>query len=458
MNAMTWEVNFDGLVGPTHNYAGLSLGNLASQRSAQHVSDPRSAALQGLAKLRELHHLGVKQAVLPPHDRPHVMALRQLGFTGTDTQVIQHVARTAPELLEACASSSSMWAANAATVSPSPDTSDGRLHVTPANLISQFHRSLEASTTYVVLKHIFADARKFIVHKPLPSGVPTADEGAANHTRLCSGLEQRGVEVFVYGREGLKNRDLLPKRYPARQTGDASKAIARWHGLDPNSVLFVQQNPDAIDAGVFHNDVIAVGHANVLLCHEQAFRDQAQCIDRIRHTFESTCGVPLNVIQILEDQVPLADAVSSYLFNSQLVGLPDDTMALIYPRECTEMPSTAQAIQEILAGDNPIRVAHMVDVRQSMNNGGGPACLRLRVVMTRTEIQHALPGIFVDGALLDRLVRWVSHHYREQLTPADLGDPKLLDESRAALDELTQILGLGSIYPFQCAVDDDTPS
>ena len=41
------EINFDGLVGPSHNYAGLSIGNLASTRNAGQLSQPRRAALEG---------------------------------------------------------------------------------------------------------------------------------------------------------------------------------------------------------------------------------------------------------------------------------------------------------------------------------------------------------------------------------------------------------------------------
>ena len=40
-------------------------------------------------------------------------------------------------------------------------------------------------------------------------------------------------------------------------------------------------------------------------------------------------------------------------------------------------------------------------------------------------------------------------HQEEELSQEDLGDPMLLDEVRKALDELTGILGLGSIYDFQ---------
>src|SRR5687768_11173563 len=178
-----YEVNFDGLVGPTHNYAGLSYGNVASMSHKRSVSSPRQAALQGLAKMKFLADLGVKQAVLPPHPRPDIAALRRIGFTGSDADVLAKVQREDPVLLAAVSSSSSMWAANAATVSPSADTSDGRMHFTPANLVSLFHRSLEAPTTAAVLRAIFNDEKHFAHHPPLPATMHFSDEGAANHTR-----------------------------------------------------------------------------------------------------------------------------------------------------------------------------------------------------------------------------------------------------------------------------------
>src|SRR5678816_4173475 len=133
-------MNFDGLPGPTHNYSGLAHGNLAAERNAQQDANPREAALQGLAKMRALAARGFSQAVLPPQERPDVDALRALGFAGTDHDVIVAAGRDAPELLAACSSAASMWVANAATISSAPDCADGRMHVTPANLVTHFHR------------------------------------------------------------------------------------------------------------------------------------------------------------------------------------------------------------------------------------------------------------------------------------------------------------------------------
>jgi succinylarginine dihydrolase len=444
------EVNFDGLVGPTHSYAGLSYGNLASQRHGRQASNPRRAALEGLAKMKRLADLGVRQAVLPPHERPDVPALRRLGFAGTDAQVLARAAVEAPVLLASCCSASPMWAANAATVSPSADTADGRLHFTPANLVSQFHRSLEPPTTAAVLRAVFPDDARFAHHRPLPAALAFADEGAANHTRLCAAHGSPGVELFVYGRAALDPTSVAPARFPARQTLEASAAVARRHGLDPSATVFLQQAPRAIEAGAFHNDVVAVGNLDVLLVHGRAFARGPADLAELQASFARVTGRPLTVIEVGEGEVSLADAVGSYLFNSQLVRLPDGSTVLVAPAECDEIPSTRAFLAALpQRSGGRIAAVHLVDVRQSMRNGGGPACLRLRVVLTDDELRAVHPRVLLTDALYAELVRWVDAHYREELHPADLADPQLLEEGRGALDALTRLLDLGPIYPFQ---------
>jgi len=435
-----FEVNFDGLVGPTHHYAGLGLGNLASEEHRHEPSDPRGAALEGLAKMRLLHELGVPQGVLPPQERPLVPVLRELGFSGNDAAVLARAAREAPDLLAAASSTSSMWAANAATVSPSADTADGRVHLTPANLVSQFHRSLEVPATTAVLRQVFADPERFVVHDPLPAALALADEGAANHTRLAPAHGEPGLELFVFGRAG----DTSPGgRFPARQALAASQAVARRHGLSPDRTLFLRQSPAAIDAGVFHNDVIAVGNEGLLFVHEQALADGPTARAAIRAAFAAACGgAELLLIEVPANEVPLDVAVATYLFNSQLVTLPSGGMAVVCPAECREHPATSRWLDRLLAGDNPVVAVHPVAVRQSMKNGGGPACLRLRVVLTADELAAVHPGVLVTPGLLADLEAWVRRHYRDRLTVADLADPQLLAESRAALAELAGILAL----------------
>lgn len=434
------EINFDGIVGPTHNYSGLSYGNVASIKYKQQASNPKQAALQGLAKMKYLMDLGVMQAVLPPQERPHIQTLRDLGFSGADEMILKKASQDAPQLFYACCSSSSMWAANAATISPSADSRDGRLHITPANLVSKLHRTIESSVTADVLRKIFPHECGFVNHPPLLSSVALADEGAANHTRFCRKINEPGVQLFVFGRFAFENAPTLsPARFPARQTFEASAAIARLHELDPNAVVFAQQSPNAIDAGVFHNDVISVGHQNLFVYHEDAFVNTPQVIEEIRQKVAKKCQTEMQFIKVAEDEVPLVDAVNSYLFNSQIVTAKDNSMHLIAPTECLETESVKNFLQHRVS---PFAKIHYFNLRESMRNGGGPACLRLRVVLNEKEMAAVHAGVFLTPKLYDLLVVWVERHYRDRLLPEDLADPQLLSESRAALSDLTQLLQL----------------
>ncbi|WP_322009563.1 N-succinylarginine dihydrolase [Paraburkholderia sp. J12] len=443
----TLEANFDGLVGPTHNYAGLSFGNVASQNNEKSVANPKAAARQGLRKMKRLADLGFAQGVLPPQERPSMRLLRELGFTGKDAEAIAKAAKEAPELLAAASSASAMWTANAATVSPSADTPDRRVHFTPANLCSKLHRAIEHEATQRTLGAIFGNPDHFVVHEALPGTPALGDEGAANHTRFCSQYGERGVEFFVYGRSEYR-RGAEPKRFPARQTFEASRAVAQRHGLAVDSTVFAQQSPDVIDAGVFHNDVIAVGNRSTLFCHERAFVEQQAVYDELR-TKLAAHDAPFHVIEVPDAQVSVADAVSSYLFNSQLLSRADGSQVLVVPQECRENPRVANYLDELAAKRGPIDEVLVFDLRESMKNGGGPACLRLRVVLSDAERAAVAPGVWIDEKLFARLDAWIEKHYRDRLAPQDLTDPMLLVESRTALDELTQILDLGSLYDFQ---------
>ncbi|WP_371193132.1 N-succinylarginine dihydrolase [Glaciecola sp. SC05] len=442
----TVEANFDGLVGPTHNYAGLSYGNIASKSNANAFSNPKQAALQGLDKMKALSDMGMMQGILAPQERPDIYALRRLGFTGSDDAVMQSAYKQAPHIYLACCSASSMWTANAATVSPSADTGDQRVHFTPANLTNKFHRSLEPEITGNILKAIFNDQNHFAHHLHLPDNDHFGDEGAANHTRLCADYAEAGVELFVYGKHAFDDSQPKPTRYPARQTIEASQAVARLHQLAANKTVFAQQNPEVIDAGVFHNDVIAVGNRNVLFYHQDAFLNTELLKQQIR---SGLGDVDFYFVEVPSARVSVQEAIKTYLFNTQLITLPDGAMVIIAPMECKQSDAVNDYLQYLVSTNNPITAVHFFDVKQSMQNGGGPACLRLRVVLNEAEQKVVNPETIMNDAKFAQLQGWVNKHYRDRLDLADMMDPQLLIESRTALDELTQLLALGSVYPFQ---------
>lgn len=415
------EINFDGIIGPSHNYAGLSLGNLASARNAGAVAHPRAAALQGLEKMRGNVRLGLSQGIFLPQWRPDVAWLTKLGTDVGDAE---------PHIRAAAMSASSMWAANAATVSPASDTADGRTHLTVANLVTMPHRSHEWPQTLAQLRIAFSDAQAFAVHDPVPA--PFGDEGAANHMRLCESHGEAGVEVFVYGRSG--------GAFPARQHVEASKAIARIHGLDPARTLFVEQSEAAIAAGAFHNDVVAVANERVLFTHEQAFADKEAFYADLRAALPC-----VEIVEVPASAVSLSDAIASYLFNAQLVTLPDGAMALVLPTEAQETPAVWQWLEQMVAGNGPIRRLVPVDVRQSMANGGGPACLRLRVVAEPADID---PRFLVDEARIDMIAAVVSHYWPESIAPQDLSDTRLIARIEQSWLTLVDHLQLsGDLYP-----------
>jgi succinylarginine dihydrolase len=414
---MIREVNFDGIVGPSHNYAGLSLGNLASTRNAGEVSSPRAAALQGLEKMRANLALGLAQGIFVPPPRPNEEWLSRLGTA---------IGEAEPALAANAMSASAMWAANAATVSPSPDCADGKCHLTVANLRTMPHRSHEWPHTLAQLRLAFAGGA-FAVHSPVPTAF--GDEGAANHMRFAPSHGQPGVEVFVYGISG--------GAFPARQHLEASRAVARLHRLDPARTLFLEQSPEAIAAGAFHNDVVAVANERVLFAHEQAFADQAAFYGQLRELLPE-----VEIVEVPAGDVPIADAIRSYLFNSQLVTPPDGAMTLVAPTECRETPSVAAWIERHLASNGAIRRVEFVDVRQSMANGGGPACLRLRVACDPDTVD---PRFLVDEAKLDRLAEVVASYWPEQIAIADLQTPGLVADIRAARAALLKSLELDEL-------------
>ena len=436
------EVQFDGLVGNTHNYGGLSAGNVASTTHGGSVSNPRAAALQGIDKMRFVRDLGVKQAVLPPHERPHLPTLRRLGFHGSDEEMIAAaaVAGANGQMVRLVSSASAMWTANAATVTPSSDSANGRVHFTPANLSEMFHRAIEPEVTTRILRAIFA-GEKFTVHDPLPPN-HMGDEGAANHTRLQT--SKGTIHLFAWGRSAFRPFP-RPSVFPARQTLEASEAIARRHGVPSAMARFPQQDPGGIDAGGFHTDVLAVGNERFLMLHELAFLDTTALIEDLRRAL----GDELSIAYVSDRELPVKSAIKAYPFNSQVLTREDGHMCIVAPMDAGEDPHALEFLESIAAGDGPVKSVHYLDVRQSMHNGGGPACLRLRVLLSDEEQRSIAARVFVDEALEKDLRGWVLTHYRDRLAVDDLRDPKLARESMTALDELTRILRLGSVYDFQ---------
>lgn len=415
---MRTEINFDGIVGPSHNYAGLSLGNLASTRNFGKVSAPRAAALQGIAKMRANLECGLVQGFFLPQRRPDAGWLRRLGTTMEDA---------APGLRANAFSASSMWAANAATVSPAPDTADGRCHLTVANLVTMPHRSHEWRETLAQLRLAFADERHFAVHEPVPP--PFGDEGAANHMRLCAHHDAPGVEVFVYGVAGGP--------FPARQHREASEAVARRHGLAPERTVFARQSDEAIAAGAFHNDVVAVANERVLFTHELAFAERDALYGSLRDKLPE-----IEIVEVPARAVSLADAIRSYLFNAQLVTLPSGEAALVLPGEAQETPAVWSWLEAHVAGNGPIRHLFVHDLRESMANGGGPACLRLRVVADPGTID---PRFLATPDRLDRIEALVARFWPEQIAVEDIGSPALWADCLAARAALCAELGLDEL-------------
>jgi succinylarginine dihydrolase len=193
-----------------------------------------------------------------------------------------------------------------------------------------------------------------------------------------------------------------------------------------------------------------VGNQNVFLYHEKAFLSSQLVLDELQKKVLEFCHTPLILIPVPESKVPLQEAVKSYLFNSQLVTMPDGSMNILAPSECLEIASVQKMLREILDNPaNPIKNVHYFNLQESMRNGGGPACLRLRIVLNEHELHYMHPDVLWSERLYGKLKAWIKKHYRDRLLPNELADPQLLKETQTALDELTKILNLGPLYSFQ---------
>lgn len=427
----TTDLQLEGLVGPTHNYAGLSFGNVASAKSAQTTSNPRAAALQSLEKMNFLHALGVPVAIMPPQPRPNLDVLRRLRYSQQGDDLLCTAHADSPSLLAATWSASSMWTANSGTVTNSSDTCDGRIHITPANLLSSLHRVIEPHTTKAFLTKLFPDTEQFCVHPSLPVTNRLGDEGAANHMCLSCKNDTKNWHIFVYGAKPPNSP--LPARFPSRQLYLASESIAHQHGIEPQRTIFLQQHPNAIDAGVFHNDVIAMSHHNFLAYHESAYLDATPLTQ-----------LNVDIVQrvITSKELTLEEAVSTYFFNAQIVSLPEGGMAIIFPKEVEEHKKAHQLAQAILSEENPIEAIYFLNLRESMKNGGGPACLRLRVPMTEEEHAAMHQGACYTPRIHQRLEGLISNRYRDAISSEDLLDMQFAEEALSVQADIMTLLNL----------------
>ena len=434
------EINFDGLIGPTHNYSGLSEGNNASKKNFSSPSNPKNAALQGIKKAETLIASGLKQGFFLPHERPFIPGLRKLGFNGTDEEILSSAFNHSKVLLSNFSSASSMWAANAATFSPSIDSYDQNIHITPANLNTMFHRSIEHEFTKTQLELMFGGVA--IVHDPIENISGYGDEGAANHLRVSEQHLKSGFQIFVYGSSAFE----VHQGMITRQAEEISKAVSIMHQLDPDRVLFLKQNEQAINAGSFHNDIVSLANEEVFIFHQEAFADRVELERILHHLKDHVKG--FHPIEILSEDISLDDLVSSYLLNSQLITVKNNEMMMLLPEEVQNHSNCMRWLEEIKSS-SPIKHIEFVDIRQSMMNGGGPACLRFKITVNNDEFNQINEKFLLTPKKLMDLRALVTKHYRDKLNPADLLDNNLVQESYRFLDELTQLLDLGNIYDFQ---------
>ena len=426
------EVQVDRIVGPTHHFGGLGVGNVASQSHAGDASNPAAAALQGLDKMRMVAGLGIPQVVLPPQRRPKWRFLRSLGFGGSDAEVLRRAADQAPRLLSAALSSSAMWTANAATASAAVDNESRQLTLTVANLISSVHRAMEPAETLADLRRCFPAAR---VVPALPGGTALRDEGAANHMRLGSETNSPGLHLFVYG-----DGDPQPASYWPRQSRQACETIARCHRLPQENTFFLKQHPDAIDAGAFHNDVVAASHHRLLIFHEQAFYRLESPLQEICDRYAQRYRRALSVLPVNERTLPLSRAVSTYLFNSQILSVAGaEQPVMLCPSQVKEDADARRLVQS-WRDDHIFSEIHYVDLRQSMSGGGGPACLRLRVPMNAAAAANLDARMLWSEKLDGQLRSLIEQHYPPRVTLAELTDLEFIRQAEHTTQRLRDLL------------------
>jgi succinylarginine dihydrolase len=191
---------------------------------------------------------------------------------------------------------------------------------------------------------------------------------------------------------------------------------------------------------------VSLANEEVFIFHQEAFADRVELERVLHHLKEHVKG--FHPIEILSEDISLDDLVSSYLLNSQLITVDNNEMMMLLPEEVQNHPNCMRWLDEIQSS-SPIKYLEFVDIRQSMMNGGGPACLRFKAVVNNDEFDRLNERFLLSPTKLMDLRTLVSKHYRDKLHPEDLLDIKFMQESYTFLDELTQLLDLGNIYNFQ---------
>lgn len=399
--------NFDGLVGCTHNYAGLSQGNLASMTHKNAISNPQQAALQGLKQMKLVYDIVGIQGFLPPQMRPNFKLLHHYGFVGTEAKVLEKAYEKRPDILAVAWSASAMWTANAATVTI---TDKNHVHITPANLLTMRHRHQELEETAFTLKNIFYQENYFTHHFP----VTMPDEGAANHMSI-KGYDKI-YDIFVYS----------PTKavYPARQSLFSSQEIARNH--ECHNPIFLEQSIEAVNQGAFHNDVVAISHDNFIIYHEYAFSD------------DTLLPSDILKIKIPNMMLNLQEAIKTYLFNMRIIENNQNEYFMIMSYDVMENKNAQDAIDYIKQHNPRIKSVIYMDLQQSMANGGGSACLRFRVpLIEKNSVQQSY---LLNNDKFNKLNDFVKNNYRDTVKPDDLRDIDFAYECLAVYDKFNDFL------------------